>query len=30
VQVIVPRQGTRTATWQRGVAPGQTITVRTK
>ena len=30
VQVIVPRQGTRTATWQRGVAPGRTITVRTK
>jgi hypothetical protein len=30
VQVIVPRQGARTATWQRGVAPGRTITVRTK
>ena len=30
VQVIVPRQGTRNATWQRGVAPGRTITVRTK
>ena len=30
VQVIVPRQGTRAATWQRGVAPGRTITVRTK
>jgi hypothetical protein len=30
VQVIVPRQGTRTATWQRGVAPGRTMTVRTK
>jgi hypothetical protein len=29
VQVIVPRHGTRTATWQRGVAPGQTITIRT-
>jgi hypothetical protein len=30
VQVMVPRQGTRTATWQRRVAPGRTITVRTK
>ncbi len=30
VQVIVPRLGTRAATWQRGVAPGRTITVRTK
>ena len=30
VQVIVPRQGTRLPTWQRGVAPGRTITVRTK
>jgi hypothetical protein len=29
VQVIVPRNGTRTATWQRGVAPGKTVTVRT-
>lgn len=29
VQVIVPRHGTRIATWQRGVAPGKTITVRT-
>jgi len=28
VQVIVPRNGTRTATWQRGVAPGKTITIR--
>src|SRR5918994_1607516 len=30
VQVIVPRQGTRTATWQRGVSPGRLITVRTR
>ena len=29
VQVIVPRKGTRTPVWQRGVAPGRTITVRT-
>ncbi|HEX6217258.1 MAG TPA: CRTAC1 family protein [Vicinamibacterales bacterium] len=29
VQVIVPRKGTRTLVWQRGVAPGRTITVRT-
>jgi hypothetical protein len=29
VQVIVPRQGTRAPVWQRGVAPGRTITVRT-
>ena len=29
VQVIVPNGGARTPTWQRGVAPGQTITVRT-
>jgi hypothetical protein len=29
VQVIVPRQGLRTATWRRGVTPGRTITVRT-
>jgi hypothetical protein len=29
VQVIVPRQGARAVTWQRGVAPGRTITVRT-
>lgn len=29
VQVIMPRGGTRTATWQRGVSPGKTITVRT-
>lgn len=29
VQVIVPRKGLRTAIWQRGVAPGRTITVRT-
>ncbi len=28
VQVIVPRNGARTATWQRGVTPGKTITVR--
>jgi hypothetical protein len=28
VQVIIPRNGARTATWQRGVAPGKTITVR--
>jgi hypothetical protein len=30
VQVIVPRKGSRIATWQRGVTPGKTITVRTK
>lgn len=30
VQVIMPRGGTRTAIWQRGVVPGKTITVRTK
>ena len=29
VQVIVPRKGTRSVTWQRGVSPGKTITVRT-
>jgi len=29
VQVIVPAGGKRTATWQRGVAPGKTITIRT-
>jgi hypothetical protein len=29
VQVIMPRNGTRAAVWQRGVAPGKTITVRT-
>jgi hypothetical protein len=29
VQVIVPRKGTRAPVWQRGVAPGRTITVRT-
>ena len=29
VQVIVPRKGTRTPVWQRGVGPGRTITVRT-
>lgn len=29
VQVMVPRHGTRAATWQRGVTPGRTITVRT-
>jgi len=29
VQVIVPRRGTRAPVWQRGVAPGRTITVRT-
>jgi len=28
VQVIVPRGGRRTPVWQRGVAPGKTITVR--
>ncbi|HYE88109.1 MAG TPA: CRTAC1 family protein [Vicinamibacterales bacterium] len=28
VQVIVPRRGSRAAVWQRGVAPGRTITVR--
>lgn len=30
VQVMVPRQGTRIATWQRGVRPGRTLTVRTR
>ena len=30
VQVIMPRNGTRAATWQRGVSPGKTITVRTQ
>ena len=30
VQVVVPRQGARVPVWQRGVAPGRTITVRTK
>ena len=30
VQVIVPRKGTRVPVWQRGVAPGRMITVRTK
>ena len=29
VQVIVPIGGKRTAIWQRGVAPGKVITVRT-
>ena len=29
VQVIVPRGGKRIVTWQRDVAPGRTITVRT-
>ncbi len=29
VQVIVPSGGKRTPIWQRGVAPGKTITVRT-
>jgi hypothetical protein len=29
VQVIVPAGGKRTPIWQRGVAPGKTITVRT-
>jgi hypothetical protein len=29
IQVIVPRGGTRTPIWQRGVALGRTITVRT-
>ena len=28
VQVIVPRRGARRPVWQRGVAPGKTITVR--
>ncbi len=28
VQVIMPRGGTRTAVWQRGVSPGKTVTVR--
>ena len=28
VQVIVPRHGRRVPVWQRGVAPGQTVTVR--
>jgi hypothetical protein len=30
VQVIAPRNGARVPLWQRGVAPGQTITVRDK
>lgn len=30
LQVIVPRGGSRTPAWQRGVTPGRTITVRTK
>ena len=30
VQVIVPSGGKRIAVWQRGVAPGRTITVRTQ
>jgi hypothetical protein len=29
VQVIVPRKGSRVPVWQRGVRPGQTVTVRT-
>jgi len=29
VQVIVPSGGKRIATWQRGVAPGKTITIKT-
>jgi hypothetical protein len=29
VQVIVPSGGKRTAIWQRGVAPGKTITIKT-
>lgn len=29
VQVIVPRHGARRPVWQRGVAPGKTVTVRT-
>ena len=29
VQVIVPRNGKRVPVWQRGVAPGKTVTVRT-
>jgi hypothetical protein len=30
VQVIVPRLGSRAPVWQRAVAPGRTITVRTR
>ena len=30
VQVIVPAGGKRTPIWQRGVAPGKTISIRTK
>jgi hypothetical protein len=29
VQVIMPRKGARVPVWQRGVAPGRVITVRT-
>ena len=29
LQVIVPALGKRTPIWQRGVAPGKTVTVRT-
>ena len=28
IQVIVPRQGKRAETWQRGVAPGRVVTVK--
>ena len=30
VQVVVPRQGKRAETWQRGVAPGRLITLKTR
>lgn len=30
VQVIVPRKGTRTPVWERGVRPGRVVTVRTR
>lgn len=30
VQVIAPRNGTRVPVWQRGVAPGRTVTVRAR
>lgn len=30
VQVIMPGRGSRRLTWQRGVAPGRTVTVRTR
>jgi hypothetical protein len=28
VQVIAPRNGRRVPVWQRGVAPGKTVTVK--